>query len=722
MLTLPSDISNNKNKSALKPILLIDFVDKGFYVASKDYTASGTVYNSLMEKGNSVRIGTNIPETISGISSVTSPTLKLLNWRATLRSSLVGSTPDLTDSTVDIYLKLDTASTSKADAVKIFTGNIASWEVDQDVMTIRLKSPFPQLPDVPAKSLNDLDFKSRSSFATPLQFGDFNWSTHPHHYASINNYALCPLQGVYKDDDTDPFTYRRYYIADRSMHTLPTNLNLAKDLLGNMETSGLDDAYAFVFRDGYYHQVNFYRNAGNTVNYVRQIVNSSNGSYIEVFKGEDVRLWLPPTDVGASNTALNPDNSFDGNPSTYATIDSTHTYLEVISPDFRNILVESTPKLNANSKLNILVAVHLGTVTGSDHLLHFGDDPLPINRYFGSGDSNTVVILDASANNDFTDISYLHLHGEVGIVRNPNGGTIQVKEIMIGVRMNDLTDNEPLYLRCKGRKYEDTWGGRRTSGNLITSVIDALESVFRYNWGIASNLDTDSFDNLKGAFDNENIGAQGTYPSQTSAKQFLEDFCQMLNIGVILTHLGQWRLVLPWSDYNVFPNSGNNTPGNEDIFTDSPTLSGDAHVQHPIHRGSFRPGRSNPNEIYKNVGVNYHLTHLGYKAQYLPTVSGNPVPKIIDAWILGHYTSAQELRDLLFRWIPRQRMIAEFETYFSAIAFEVGDVINVRHGDLNDNLVEDTVNGQKWMIIEIDQKFRPNLIYIKAEELLTAED
>lgn len=719
MLTLPSDISNNKNKVAIKPILLIDFVDKGYYIASKDYTASGTVYSSLMERGNTVKIGTNLPENINGISSVTSPTLKLLSWRGTLRSGLVGSTPDLTDSMVDIYFKLDTASTNKADAVKIFSGKIATWEVERDILTLRLKSPFPQLPPVPAKTLKELDFKSRSNYSPPLQFGDFNWATHPHYYLSILNYALCPLQGVYRDDSTDPFSYRRYYIADRSMHTLPTNTDLAKDLLGNMETSGLDNAYAFVLRDGLYHQVNFYRNAGNTVNYIRQIVNSSNGSYIETFKGEDVRLWLPPTDVGTNNTATNPENSFDGNPTTYATIDSSHTYLEVINPDFRNILVESSPKLNANSKLNILVAVHLGTVTGNDHLLHFGDDPLPIERYFGSSDSNTVIVLDASANNDFTDISYLYTHGEVGIIRNPTGGTIQVKEIMVGVRMNDLTDSEPLYLRCKGRKYEDTWGGRKTSGNLIANVVDALESVFRYNWGITSALETASFDNVRLALENENISAQGTYPTQSTAKQFLEEFGEMFNLGIVFTHVGKWRLVLPWNDYNVFPDSGGNTPNNEDIFSDAPALSGDAYTQHMIQRESFRIGRSDANEIYKNVGVNYHLTHLGYKFQYLPTVSGNPVPKMVNAWIIGHSGSAESLRNILFNWISKQRMIAEFETSYSAIAYEVGDVINIRHGDLSDSLLEGTVNTQKWMIIEIDQKFRPNLIYIKAEELLS---
>lgn len=132
MLTLPSDITNNKNKILLKPVILVDFTDKSFYVATKSYTASGQAYLSLLQKNLSLNMRISLPQMVNEISSLSSPTLKLTTWRSNLRGDLVGSTPNLTDGSVDIYLKLDTASTNKADAVKMFSGVISSWAVDRD--------------------------------------------------------------------------------------------------------------------------------------------------------------------------------------------------------------------------------------------------------------------------------------------------------------------------------------------------------------------------------------------------------------------------------------------------------------------------------------------------------------------------------------------------------------------------------------------------------------
>jgi len=89
---------------------------------------------------------------------------------------------------------------------------------------------------------------------------------------------------------------------------------------------------------------------------------------------------------------------------------------------------------------------------------------------------------------------------------------------------------------------------------------------------------------------------------------------------------------------------------------------------------------------------------------------------IYEAWAINDTATATKLLQSLIEWHSRRRYIIEFDTYFSAIAFEEADFINIRTADIESTFGTATMYMKKWKIIE----FSPNLsnftIHIKAIE------
>ena len=64
-----------------------------------------------------------------------------------------------------------------------------------------------------------------------------------------------------------------------------------------------------------------------------------------------------------------------------------------------------------------------------------------------------------------------------------------------------------------------------------------------------------------------------------------------------------------------------------------------------------------------------------------------------------------------------QHWLAQFNTWYNALAHEVGDVINIRHSAINDDMLDSTESAQKWIIYKISQGWHPAWARILAMEL-----
>ena len=96
---------------------------------------------------------------------------------------------------------------------------------------------------------------------------------------------------------------------------------------------------------------------------------------------------------------------------------------------------------------------------------------------------------------------------------------------------------------------------------------------------------------------------------------------------------------------------------------------------------------------------------------------GSGKEKVLNNRFIKGDNHAVFVRNILDDWILVQKYIAIFQTSFSAISHEIGDVINIRHDDLNDNMLDATVNTQKWIIIDHKFIWKPFGIAIIAIEL-----
>lgn len=757
-LTLPAEINSEKNKKGNSPILLVEFADLNYHIASRAYNLSvgsgsdadssggsavleaasatfqtwnmkpgdiihvngadreiltvdaedqvtltadpGTftgeaweafvVYSDLLQHGTKLNMQFALPQLLNSISSVPSVTLTLLDWRGTLRADIIGTLPDLTGSTINIYIKYNTSTDLSSNAIQIFSGTLTNYSVKRDTMVLSLKLFRPELSMLPANLI-----PNSNDIGKPLQYGDFNYSDDPRWWGDKNAYyAICPL--VFWDADN---LSALYWIADHEMNAVPSDLTL------------IQNSQAFVVRDNKYLHAVFPSAAS--------ITNAASGAYVEAViglgtptVGVKTYLHLSPTDTTGS-TAANPANAIDGKVSTLA-------YLEA-----------PTPKLQVQ-------------VFGFDELRECtlqGDQPT-VQIYFGtiSGGGTGTVVIDDGVNNGSTNIDNTYANGwhgfpfpsygsldEIeGFWIEVNLGTltdIEVKNILVRVRMQDASDNdEYLYLRCKGREYSSTWDSRKTTGNLIQYAPDIVESLFRDEWSI-TDIDTDTFDAVYTYFSSTiSVKSCGTIFQQQDGERLLEEICEMMNFAISFMRTrsqlhstdvrNKWRLVYPFK--NVFALSGTSTPGNEDIFTDSESYSGNSHTQQPIKLGTFLLRRTAESENYGKLTVKYVRTHQGYRES---VNVGSGKEKILENWLIdGTLASPGNFRNDIDAWLT-QKWIAEFETFYNGLAHEPGDILNIRHDDLNDDMLNMTVNTQKWIIREVVQSWRPNTILIEAIEL-----
>jgi hypothetical protein len=83
-----------------------------------------------------------------------------------------------------------------------------------------------------------------------------------------------------------------------------------------------------------------------------------------------------------------------------------------------------------------------------------------------------------------------------------------------------------IFAGVKGREYSGTWNSRKTSGNLIETPADVIESIVRDDLGLSNdNIDMDKFDDV-----NTELGAtfvfSGCISERKNSKEILEDLAR----------------------------------------------------------------------------------------------------------------------------------------------------------------------------------------------------
>jgi len=708
-LTIPAEISNERFKDAEILVFMIEVPGTDFYVANKDYTLSLTSggtrdYVDLIKAGTLGSINHTIPTTLNRISSRPTMNVKLISYQNDIRSELLQPSTNLTGEACNIYFKYDTSSTAEANRLQVFQGYITKYDIKDDVISISVQADsfrnFPDLPKQTAAEISGIN-EINSKFFTPLQYGDFDWSTPAVWYSDlVNSYAAMPLS-------TTSGQLYTFAIASHLMKNLPTTTQLAD------ETGA--DAYVYARRDNKW--VHFVIDP--TVIGLNEVVNSSSAATIKLLfsPAETFSHFYVMLQGGSHGDYLRTEtrpnespNLYDGDSTTSGFFDgNVDVYnIDTYDVDFN----KNTPKANLVS-----VLINYERVSGSVSncivsLIHkvnhtvLATATTDINT---SDDGDWVTIIqDASLNPENINDYYVEIRDA-----GSSAGTFRIYGVVLRVEVQEFDpDNEDvLFIRCQGREFSGTWDGRKTAGNLINTPQDMLESLFRDEFSYTV-FNTTLFDNY-GALHPSYVIGTSLY-IQTKAEKLMNAFAKAFNVGISLGMNGELGLVAV-NDSADYSQSDSDPATDIDIIDhDTVELNG-VFNRHPILENSFRKRRTPENDIFPGVRTLYLRDSKGnYNAE---AKKGNAPYFQMNNPFTSHLPTINAINTQVFDWKSVQRWIIKLSTFNNMINGQHGDIMNIRHPELTDAILNATINTAKWVLVGIDKSLSKGVIGLTFVEL-----
>ena len=349
----------------------------------------------------------------------------------------------------------------------------------------------------------------------------------------------------------------------------------------------------------------------------------------------------------------------------------------------------------------------------------------------------------------------------VGIVNSNND---PLDTVVRYPQLQYYTDNQDIILKL----YSDKYGEHGTIASVADTLYEIPSDVIRalaVNHGGLDNsteIDDDSFDTAQTDLANWAFGFQLPIDDKTQKQLFtyagkkgiLHELAEQCKSSVFFNNEGELKIKV-FDATDPFPNSSTNVPDDLDIFEYSGSPSSDSFTKHGIAPGSYRIDIVDIDKVYNDYTVKYNLRYGDYN--YIKTVymnhgdgddskvstnisSGNLESSstlaelklytsgaytalnnkinilVYEAWAIRQEATATKFLQSLIEWYSRRRYIIEFDTYFSAIAFEEADFINIRTPDIEDTFGTATMNTKKWKIIEYSPNLGNFTIHIKAIE------
>lgn len=707
----PGDIINVDGVGDLEILEVIDGtqVDVGWTAASASFLDWTLKLNhrDLLKNKNSLSLNNAIPEKVNGYNSLNSINLVILDWRSTVSIAWTNSLTSLKGSAVNIYLKYDTGDAASTGALKIFSGVISGWEINRDVLTLsvdNLRKSVPELQTLLPESLIQDSIQSSNYLGgRPVQFGDFSWNDDFVYWADRpNKYAYIPY--VYTDEADKLW----FYVAEHAMKNMPTATQLNGD--GDVET----ELYTFIFRHGMFWMQRLIN---------ATVTNAAGGSYIKAeMPTSGARPFMPPEaeydggdGLSGGNAYTEWANAVDGKSSTYVLVNAAGGSLQLCQITPKETLGEFWD--NSTVLVSIRVHISVGAIVSAGDCkayLYNRDAGTEIDSFtFSAGDANTTVL--ALSGSVPAGGSYDCLDNFVVSIEAGGTGQVVVKNIIVSIPLADADlTSERLYMRCQGLTFGDTWGGRKTSTNVVECPIDVVEYLLRNYVGVTA-ISTGLFNQLATFY--ASIKVAFTLVDQVEVQTIIKDLMEQFLFSLIIpeTDDGNWRIVSPMASALVFSYGAGSTPGNGDIFNQDDSFSGSEFIQGPIDKNSLSVEQNNSDDIYGQFEIkSFEIEGIYYGL----STTGSGLRKTLENKYIRSQANADTLLALIDDWFLNQKLIIKFDSYWNAAFRQVGDVINIRHDDIiEDMLGGGSKNNQKYMIIRLQKKWRPHLIGIDAIEM-----
>lgn len=279
--------------------------------------------------------------------------------------------------------------------------------------------------------------------------------------------------------------------------------------------------------------------------------------------------------------------------------------------------------------------------------------------------------------------------------------------------VNNLYGDQ-IYAIGRGKKYGAWIGGRSglSTDDFIENPAYIIEDMARTAGLGAENIDAETFDAAFTILDADSWKMAGILDEQRKWKEIVAEIAKFCKLRVFFNNDN----TLTCSAYDGTANfsvTGNaTTPGDRDIYTGSPTLTGNRYDQHLIIRGTIQIDRTPLNKIINQIYIGYRLNYATGKFQREVFIKEddsfdnssrdqqdtNTSPNDreedaklsqtnykltkelrIDAPFIRDDATAVNLRNHIFDLNVDRRRVVSFKTYFNAVQAELCDIINIRH-------------------------------------------
>lgn len=682
-LSLTTEITTETAKVQCKPIILIEFTDSSFYVASQDYTLTmpGDIqraFDGILDKGSFPVISEKVTYQFNRVASRGSISFTLNDFTASVQADLLGTTPDLTGENVDVYLKMNTSSVDYTDRSLIFTGTVDSYTVDRNKISFRVKgTDLPGLGLISLETLSEAYNAGSDVLHVPILYGNFSWDNDHRFFGDDGYNGYAPIPYISPSDQGGSYVHK-HALASHEMNAIPNST----------QANTTDDPYIWLRRDN--------RWQGIQTSLVTTSNPTSGNGTIDIGTTAVWDYLFPTVSTDAfqySSTAENSFQAIDGDSSTYATV-SNPEFPTLNMHNFKAVYRDSTPVAFWYVALYVDVISSLGSNVATVSLKKKSDDSVVSSAGIPNTDSGwndyLTIAIGTVAPEDI-DQYYVEVRCTV------SGNEVHIYGCYLRVQTqtyDPTEDGNYLYLRCKGREFSGTWGSRKTTGNLITKPTDALESILRDELGV-TDIETDSFDDVTGQMTSELVAKAVTEP--VTAEDLFAEYCEAFGHALRVSPDGKVAVIKP--DPSIgFTGSGTTTPGNSDIITYQETLSGGSYTEHPFLKDSARYSRTGSRDMVNLLTMEYRWT-VG-EGEIASASTGTGSEEVVqNPWIGEAATAASVISDIA-GYLDTQRSIVRVTGFLDLVGVEVGDIYNFRDGFLDDDQLQNTVNTQAWMVFD----------------------
>jgi hypothetical protein len=239
------------------------------------------------------------------------------------------------------------------------------------------------------------------------------------------------------------------------------------------------------------------------------------------------------------------------------------------------------------------------------------------------------------------------------------------------ININDFVP----FISCKGREYLDTWGSRKTAGNLIENPVDVLEGVLRDELGVvAADIRTALFDTANTA--RSAWKCAGQLVDSTRSEDVIDEMAENAALAY-------------WID----------TDGQESVRALGYSATPDKTIRtRDVKLGSIELDYTSRDEIINDFTVNYGYNPAAeeYMAQAWANRHGSTIEdmiytdKLIESWKsigkkenrreffarwIQDSATAEELLKFLIDWQRLRRRTIQLELWLDSIGVELGDLV-----------------------------------------------